>query len=878
MFYSFKDCSLTIENKSFIARDLELTTQADVVPVYNVSSPFNTNYAANNGLQGILKFSYYLTGNDPIKPYLSLEGNTSVSVNVGGLTLSNGYVRTYQTTLTPNEPVVINTEIVFFDKVEGAFEANPNPINLNNIPVMHVSDVTLNTEDSSEYIGNIIGINYSFTNDIKSSFYINSELDQENIAPNRVFFGIKEARIEIVTDSMNATIPIYGQPKVGAIVSLSTPDGSTSESIVCSGQLLAKSISTSVNQSIQNKLSIVTNNLRERMAITSFAPENGTFYDVINIYGEGFDLVNSVYFGDKESNATTSNFPVTILSDNHMQVGVPVDAMTSPIRLRSIYGDIVIAGTDFTINAPEPTITSSSAFSPNGNQTKDYVITIEGLNFHRPSRVLVGDDVASFVRPRNQYGLIFVRPPEQAVNSYITLYEDDYGYSAVSPNKTMFPPFAQSIVPSTGKPGDIISLSGRNLSDVSNAYFINTNSNALISCTATPVNDTGVLLTVPSGNINYSDIVLGYGPLSYSQITEESVTVLNANFWPSTTITGFHPPRVAVGQTLRISGVNFQSDLMYSSSSDVEGSLYDVYFNGVRTTFRRISDTLMTGYVPTTASTGPVGIRANHSTFRLFSNGNLSVTIRGLPSVTRVYKKIFPFEALDVTYGQPINGVIEGTNFENVSTIRFEGVNGAAAGDTFDITSSSHFTVDPNGKKIVLHGYSTLGKDLGDYDISLLNDVGWGEADSDNRLTISDVFNLATIATAKMDPSHRISPTLYGPEKIKDGILDGSIQHYSAAVSNVGSNRYVLLEWDQEVSIHGYKIYAASDPSHHDADALVVTIKNAANDTVYTLDLGTVAASESKYYGTDITPVQGKYFYVYNKSTQILGVAEVIVY
>jgi hypothetical protein len=298
MFYSYKDCLLTIEDNSFIVRDLELTTQADVVPVYDVSSPFNQSYAANNGLQGILKFSYYLTGVDIIKPYLNLEGETSVSVNFAGLTLSNGYVRTYQTNLAPNEPVVINAEIVFFDKIEGTFTPTPIPSTLNNIPVMHVSDVSLNSSDSLQSIGNVIGINYSFTNDIKSSFNVNSTLDEENIAPDRVFFGIKEARIEIVTDEISPTLPIYGQPKVGAIVTFQTPNGSVSETLVCSGQLLAKSFSSTVNQTIQSKLSIVTNNLRQRMAITSFSPSAGAFYDIVDIYGEGFDLVSSVYFID----------------------------------------------------------------------------------------------------------------------------------------------------------------------------------------------------------------------------------------------------------------------------------------------------------------------------------------------------------------------------------------------------------------------------------------------------------------------------------------------------------------------------------------------------------------------------------------------------
>src|SRR5690606_27521922 len=107
-------------NIPYYVQNASLTEQGTIEASYLIDERYNDNYVPANGIGGSLRISYLLTGKDSLVDYISLD-EVPVSVNFGSLYFNQGYLKSYGFNLTPNNPVVVNAEIVFFDSISGQF-------------------------------------------------------------------------------------------------------------------------------------------------------------------------------------------------------------------------------------------------------------------------------------------------------------------------------------------------------------------------------------------------------------------------------------------------------------------------------------------------------------------------------------------------------------------------------------------------------------------------------------------------------------------------------------------------------------------------------------------------------------------------------------
>lgn len=77
-----------------------------------MGSKFVEDHVASDGIRGSLKISYYLTGEDLIRDFLS-DDKSDVSGNIAGMTFGKGRVANYSLDASPNSPIVVSAEIVF---------------------------------------------------------------------------------------------------------------------------------------------------------------------------------------------------------------------------------------------------------------------------------------------------------------------------------------------------------------------------------------------------------------------------------------------------------------------------------------------------------------------------------------------------------------------------------------------------------------------------------------------------------------------------------------------------------------------------------------------------------------------------------------------
>ncbi|WP_198539665.1 IPT/TIG domain-containing protein, partial [Chloracidobacterium thermophilum] len=176
------------------------------------------------------------------------------------------------------------------------------------------------------------------------------------------------------------------------------------------------------------------------------------------------------------------------------------------------------------------------------------------------------------------------------------------------------------------------------------------------------VSDTQILATVPSGATT--------GPIKVQRDDEEFAVssvpfvVTTASAPTPPIITNFTPPSGPVGTVVSIFGANFADVL-------------NVRFNGVNATFTVNSPSQITATVPTGATTGPITVTTTDGTAT--ATPNFIVTMGPTPPI------ISNFTPPAGPVGTVVN--IFGSNFANVTNVRFNGVNA-----TFTVASTTQIT------------------------------------------------------------------------------------------------------------------------------------------------------------------------------------------
>lgn len=257
--------AVATKSQEYFCQNLALDLSTSLQPAFSIGSKFVEDYAATDGIKGSLKISYYLTGEDLLRDFFS-DDKAEVSGNLAGLTFARGRVSTYSLDASPNTPIIVNAEIVFFDQLSGQFtpvfkEApSIDVFNYYNTFVDNLSTGVLGKDI------NVFRFNYSFSSDITPVYKIESGIGPS--IPEDINISKKQASFTFDTDTVTGILPFSGQ-KAEIKVNLKNFTGLIVDTIRITGNISQKSLGTSIDQIINNKITILQSNVAHKTPLNA---------------------------------------------------------------------------------------------------------------------------------------------------------------------------------------------------------------------------------------------------------------------------------------------------------------------------------------------------------------------------------------------------------------------------------------------------------------------------------------------------------------------------------------------------------------------------------------------------------------------------------
>jgi hypothetical protein len=644
MFYSYKNGRILIDGKEILANDIAFSLASNPESHYFIENKNSNSFVPGNGVNGSLRLNYYFTGNDPLKTYL-IEENKNISGNFGGLYFKSGYLTSYTIDATPNAPVNISTEIVFFDALSGNFsptyskEINGEPFNFSDAKITY-------GPGSSVAQSSIIALNYNYMCEATPSYLIGEAL------PARVVRGKKESSLTLTNDSLSSDLSIYGDYAAIRLKLVHSQNTGIYQEFDVNGVVYQKNLATSTNDILKNSVTIkqtnfdyskfksnLENNLFAVAPINTasynapviyFAePTTGYYGTVISISGKYLSSVDSIYYANGVSDNTFS-----IVNDNLILSIIPSGAGDGGFTVYSSAGgsdiseDIKIGGLDIKINS----------FSyPTGKIGER--IKIYGENFFNIDTVKFGNVLADF----DLYSSTIIDAVVPTGVTYNSVSVVSSAFEKTGVSSYYFSPFPKisNIYPLSGISGQMIVISGDGFNGVTGVKVNNlpANNSALFSL----IDNTGIQLYIPSGNTRGTINLYGYSGVA---------TASDDSFYPMAVPTGLTAISGFEGDSVLISGNNFFPEILYQT----ETNKYGVIFNTATGSFSRLSNLLLSGIVPSGATSGNVKI-LNENGYEYPSS--LSFNVRhGPPYVSGVvpisgkaadYLSIYGGNFIDVT-------------------------------------------------------------------------------------------------------------------------------------------------------------------------------------------------------------------------------------
>ena len=212
MFYSSSNAKLKVNSKEILASSAQISLNARVEPNYVAGARHSQTFNASNGVEGQLSFSYYLTGTDYFKSFITGQGeakdnsreiiSSPITGTFGGLGFDSGYLETYSVNFSPNAPAVANASVRFFDDLTGEFAPSSSAPDFTQ--VLNFSNAVVSSE--LEVTGD-----FQF---LEGTFNYNSQVEGVYLAgetkPSRVSFGPKNINMNFEIDNPGGDLPFSG--------------------------------------------------------------------------------------------------------------------------------------------------------------------------------------------------------------------------------------------------------------------------------------------------------------------------------------------------------------------------------------------------------------------------------------------------------------------------------------------------------------------------------------------------------------------------------------------------------------------------------------------------------------------------------------------
>jgi hypothetical protein len=299
--------------------------------------------------------------------------------------------------------------------------------------------------------------------------------------------------------------------------------------------------------------------------ISSFTPVSGTVGTVVTINGTNISSAAEVRINNVIA------VPIKVVSPSAITITIPPGASTGKISATNRAG----TSTSTAVFKVLPKITSFTPASGIPGES----ITINGTNFGNKPTVRIGSAIAPIASASDTQ--IIVTIPTTAITGKISAATSDGTATSTSVLIVIKPPTISSFSPTSGPVGTIISISGTNLSSVTDLKF-----NGISAGPITVVTPTLIRFTVPIGATT--------GKISVTNRAGTNTSVGIFKVLPK--VTSFSPPSAVTGETININGSNFT------------GATAVRFGTVLATPFTVNSDTEISVKVPAAAITGKVSV------------------------------------------------------------------------------------------------------------------------------------------------------------------------------------------------------------------------------------------------------------------------------
>ncbi len=512
MFYHFKNCNLKLNNRNFLVSDLQLSQEVKLISPYKVDDRVSDDYLPDGPHIGRLSLKYPLTGQDYLKNFCYADENSRISGNAMGFLFNVGYLTNYNLTATPNNPVEIEAEIAFFDKLEGSFSPSAPTnytgeiLNMYNCNIDNLSNFTVNT------LSNISQASFNYNSNIQPSYkFVDTGTPPSQ--PDRVNILERTISTEITSDSIIMDLPLSGE-NFGLTLNFGNSQNSGLESIGCSGKISYKSFNISspgvhshnlkINQSHLNTVGGISGVITGAGFFNIFSTNNSHPF---TLNESSITLVDKIMVGD----SLITGFTVTRQSTyDQITAPTPLNVLDDTLTIYAT-NNTYIQSTPIHFSYPQIGISGLSIYSGRAGT----VIDITGSNFYRISNIIFGDGKAAYktLNPTQIQAIV----PYNGTTEKIKIISTRRNLTGTATGTFFYNPTITTVTPVTGVWKDTLTIGGTNFSGVTGVKFGNVNaynysilSNSIISV-QTPETGAGF----PSGYISVNGS--GGETKSYSQ-------------------------------------------------------------------------------------------------------------------------------------------------------------------------------------------------------------------------------------------------------------------------------------------------------------------------------------------------------------------------
>ncbi len=837
MFYSYKNLPVKINDKQFVCSEISFGVTNDIQPVYREGDRSTNDYYPGNSVVGSCEFSYYLTGADHLKAYISND-TVFLSGNVGGLYFNSGKLQSYSVDCSPNQPVIAKASIAFFDPLKGTI-LNTAPVT-ETYPSLNFSDVTIDSLSTYtvDPITNIIGLNFNYSAQIQPFYEIDEALNQTSVLPARVIVNEKTISTEITCDNIDPQLSLQGT-RAGVKINLAHPSlPALTENFLCSGMINQKTFRSQVDESLITQISVIQHHTSTPPFITSFSPSSANIGDVITVNGRNFsDVVDAFIFSQDNYYGVAG---LNVIDDQTLTFTVGAEARTGPIILRSLWGSTQTSSS-LTVNYTALNVRSTNVSASQLGET----IYIYGDNIRNVTSVTFGGTIAQYYSHLGSTGLL-VQVPPNAVSGPIVVGSRFSLQTGTVDQHFFVPPIITGFTPTSGVSGDYITISGKNFTGITHVIMNSVPINFSL------LNNTTITGTIPSGWTK--------GPITISGVSNFT-TISSGEFEPILQITGVSPASGLPFATTRISGRNFDTGIMYPFPSGG----WQVSFNGLITGFQRVNNTLLTGTTPSGDVTGPIII------YRLDGAQFPSNFIwQGFNHPTPFYTS-----TTGIFSGQTLGTFITGKHLVSLTGIKYSGISPNNIGTIINIPPF-YIGSDRVGDLATITGFSLTGQPTGVYNLIALNTISSGIIPS--GLTIFSQVNRAReyyVRTYSSSTGTTGTPNFFSfnPAYAIDGVRTNS---GAIALTNYDSGAFWEIKLLKPYVLTSIVIYPWATGAVPLLTNFSGIVYNNARTPIWS---GFVGTPDLPFHTLNLpAAITGKYFRIAKFPSGTIGVGEVEIY